>query len=1034
LTTTSHHQRVTSLMGLLSAISLMLACNLTPSLSYAQSSLALPCDPSNPEPCLPDLSGVSIQKSAGVFYLQARVSPAKLPSGRGQVALQVKISRPTGEVLCSERFSRPVKIREGVLNLEVGRGMDCALPEVLTENRRLMFQLCLGSGSCMRPIELTAVPFALSAHIASEAKQARKSTLSARSQHALRLTADQELLFPTSVGFGYLDTFTHTAQDHGSLYPSPDDLAPYVNGGFLQWTPVRGDQWPSDDFDANQLIFVGETPARELTPLSSLTLAALETRLKGRARLLSGHMVVRSRAEVEGEARVQRRLSTPTLSVTGPLDVTGDSTVTSTMSATGPLTITSEGATLRARVTSPDVVIEETASVTQARATLGAVQVRGPISLSTERLMEVTGDLKVGGTPSLDAEGTPTRRGFDVSDHAHVGQDVKVTGAVTLTRDVDPSAPLESSNQGLFMRSEGAQKRIFSVKESGVIELNKPHREDVAPLSQISIKGHEVIFEDEVVFQDGKLGSECVLALVEGQQKMTLSCGGSIYTFAPDQCGNGRRFRCSCGDGNVDPSEECDDGNDNNLDGCLKSCSLARCGDLLVRADITDPNAEGYEECDDGNGNELDACRSDCLLARCGDGFLRQDLTPSDAGYEECDDGNSDDGDDCTNDCTRAVCGDGRVTRGREECDDGNLNEGDGCDGACRAEVCGNAIVQAGERCDDGNADSGDGCVACQPARCGDGALWRGVERCDDGNQDNSDACVNCQPARCGDGVIRRGVEECDDGNTYPYDNCGSDCQLACANIDKVAHLVDQGGTFTVNTRGRRSSPTSAGGGGPQAAIAITLTRRQNVIFEVTSQDYDSYFHLRRECDDRAHIAYDDDSNGSLRPRLQQTLEAGTYYLIVDGYAARSGTSTVQISMNDCFDVPVVHTINPIYSFFGWLVGGYASGVVHLNTSDGSRPSQGPYQCGGRGPQEAIAFTLLFPSRVHFRTEGSYDTVLHLRRGLSCSDMTDITCDDDAGSGLNSDLSAHLSPGTYYLIVDGYRGQSGDVSVYFDLN
>ena len=217
---------------------------LTP--SYAQSSLASPCDPTSPSPCLPSLSDVAIQKSAGVFYLQARVSPAKLPSGRGQVALQVKISRPTGEVLCSERFSRPVKIREGVLNLEVGRGMDCALPEVLTENRRLMFQLCLGSGSCMRPIELTAVPFALSAHLAAEAKQAHRATLAARSEHALRLTADADVLFPSAVGFGYLDTFTHTADDHGTLYPSPEALTPYEDGGFLQWTPVRGDAWSAE--------------------------------------------------------------------------------------------------------------------------------------------------------------------------------------------------------------------------------------------------------------------------------------------------------------------------------------------------------------------------------------------------------------------------------------------------------------------------------------------------------------------------------------------------------------------------------------------------------------------------------------------------------------------------------------------------------------------------------------------------------------------------------------------------------------------
>ncbi len=63
-----------------------------------------------------------------------------------------------------------------------------------------------------------------------------------------------------------------------------------------------------------------------------------------------------------------------------------------------------------------------------------------------------------------------------------------------------------------------------------------------------------------------------------------------------------------CGDGNVDPGEECDLGGDNALTAeCRPDCNLARCGDGDVWA--------GGEGCDDGDGNnvlEIGACAPDC--------------------------------------------------------------------------------------------------------------------------------------------------------------------------------------------------------------------------------------------------------------------------------------------------------------------------------------------------------------------------------------------------------------------------------------
>ncbi|MEO8841141.1 MAG: DUF4215 domain-containing protein [Kofleriaceae bacterium] len=62
-----------------------------------------------------------------------------------------------------------------------------------------------------------------------------------------------------------------------------------------------------------------------------------------------------------------------------------------------------------------------------------------------------------------------------------------------------------------------------------------------------------------------------------------------------------------------------------------------------------------------------------------------------------------------------AVCGDGIIDVATETCDDGNTMSGDGCSSSCQIEVvnkCGNGAIDSGETCDDGNQAGSDGCSA----------------------------------------------------------------------------------------------------------------------------------------------------------------------------------------------------------------------------------------------------------------------------------------------------------------------------------
>ncbi|MDC0722170.1 DUF4215 domain-containing protein [Nannocystis bainbridge] len=202
----------------------------------------------------------------------------------------------------------------------------------------------------------------------------------------------------------------------------------------------------------------------------------------------------------------------------------------------------------------------------------------------------------------------------------------------------------------------------------------------------------------------------------------------------------------ACGDGLRGPTEACDGGDD-----CLDDCTLVRCGDGLVN--------QASEQCDDGNRDDSDACASTCLPVGCGDGLLQDG--------EVCDHGpHNADTAACTSTCTLAACGDGFVGPG-EACEPSDADPAcgltcalvsclandepergeqcqvadDGCTERCLFDVCGDNFDVLAEQCDDGNLVGGDGCTSdCQLELCGDGVLVA-AEACDDGNLDAGDGC-----------------------------------------------------------------------------------------------------------------------------------------------------------------------------------------------------------------------------------------------------------------------------------------------------
>jgi fibro-slime domain-containing protein len=199
-----------------------------------------------------------------------------------------------------------------------------------------------------------------------------------------------------------------------------------------------------------------------------------------------------------------------------------------------------------------------------------------------------------------------------------------------------------------------------------------------------------------------------------GEQCDEGALNGSGYGHCTDSCTLGPR----CGDGILQaPPEQCDDGINNGASGsrCDATCML-KCGNGVI-----DPG----EQCDRGvagNTSGYGGCNADCTLGPyCGDAVVQNPPEQCDYGVANNTGGYG----GCNSTCTLGpYCGDGIVQNPPEQCDNGPNNVAPAgaygmgvCTFACMpAAYCGDGIVQMqfGEQCD-GTSDCNTMCQFLVP-------------------------------------------------------------------------------------------------------------------------------------------------------------------------------------------------------------------------------------------------------------------------------------------------------------------------------
>ena len=161
----------------------------------------------------------------------------------------------------------------------------------------------------------------------------------------------------------------------------------------------------------------------------------------------------------------------------------------------------------------------------------------------------------------------------------------------------------------------------------------------------------------------------------------------------------------------------------------------------------------------------------------------------------------------------------------------------------------------------------------------------------------------------CGDGAME-GAEECDDGNTEGGDGCTAECLLedaACPVEDDISASLD-GAPVSGDTTAAPDNhePDCSSAGSPDLVYTYSQAADGAVVASTVSGNttYDTVLYVRENCfDPTSNVVCNDDVNEAYQAEVGWMAEGGTtYYIIVDGYGGDAGAFELTLSAPVCGD------------------------------------------------------------------------------------------------------------------------------------
>ena len=277
----------------------------------------------------------------------------------------------------------------------------------------------------------------------------------------------------------------------------------------------------------------------------------------------------------------------------------------------------------------------------------------------------------------------------------------------------------------------------------------------------------------------------------------------------------------------------------------------------------------------------------------------------------------------------------------------------------------------------------------------------------------------------CNDGSICTINDVCTNGlcngvSTVP---ANESCSTAAALTLPVGSTVRRGVTTCAMDD---EQGTCGASGGRDVVYQFTLNdpRRVRITTETpaTGSSFDTTVYVRSVCAaSMSELMCSDDAPGLGRlSRVDDTFDPGTYFAFVDG---ANGAASGDFQVN--FEVDPQNTCaNPTE-----IVPPAANQTVVFRgtTRGGTDDFQGCRTTGA--PDHVYRVVLAQDTRLRFetrRTAQQFDTTLHIH-GAPCTqgNVPRAFCDDDSGQGTLSLITATLSAGTWFVVVDGFGRGNG---------
>lgn len=222
------------------------------------------------------------------------------------------------------------------------------------------------------------------------------------------------------------------------------------------------------------------------------------------------------------------------------------------------------------------------------------------------------------------------------------------------------------------------------------------------------------------------------------------------------------------------------------------------------------------------------------------------------------------------------------------------------------------------------------------------------------------------------------------------------------------------------------ASARCGAGSAPDLAYQLTLTRARSLDALVTATGSSSLYapllYLTDGCTLPVELACDESTVGPGSARIQSPrLQAGTYVLWVDGNDGTSGPFALWVGLSD----PLADTCAEATDDLAFD----ASGKAHVegSTANAANDASSP-TCYGTGGEVFYRLTVGGNATVTAKVtpnSAAYDPVVYLR-SVCDTKSSEVGCVHGAGQTLTA---TGLSAGSYWLVVDGYLGTSGEFAL-----